>query len=320
MKTKIFLITILSLMIAAMAGVTSTPAQVNARTASTRQIQRLLTRIETKIEILKDEADRAVTRTGRQNQDSADVSDLSRYLTDLNTSVSRLDDTYDGNQPVENDLREAMSDATLVDQFMTRNRVSVSAQAQWRSLKRDLNTLASYNRLSWNWNQTIPDRTTTGGYPGGVNTGNRPYTVPDSEIQALISRIQSNTELFERQVTTALNNNRTGNARDAQTMSDYILGLEASTLRLKQHFDARQSTDSDVSDVLTSATYIDQFMSRNRLPFEAESQWRNLRTDLTNLAAGYRVSWTWDQTLPTNPGRNGGPVSGRGLDAALAGT
>ena len=103
MKTKIFLITILSLMIAAMAGVTSTTAQVNARTASTRQIQRLLTRIETKIEILKDEADRAVTRTGRQNQDSADVSDLSRYLTDLNTSVSRLDDTYDGNQPVEND-------------------------------------------------------------------------------------------------------------------------------------------------------------------------------------------------------------------------
>jgi hypothetical protein len=325
MKTRILLITLLSLITAAIPGVMTATAQENVPRVSTPQVQRLLTRIETKIEVLKEEADRAATRTGRQNQDATDVSDLGRYLTDLNTSISRLDNTYDAHQPVDNDLREAMTDATVVDQFMTRNRVSVSAQAQWRSLKRDLNTLASYNRLSWNWNQTIPDRTTTGGYPGsgypgGVNTGNRPYAVPDSEIQALISRIQNNTELFERQVTTALNNNRTGNAADAQTMSDYILGLEASTLRLKQHFDARQSTDSDVSDVLTSATYIDQFMSRNRLPFEAESQWRNLRTDLTNLAAGYRVSWNWNQTLPSNPGQNSGPGGGRRLDVALSGT
>src|SRR6185369_15485493 len=112
--------------------------------------------------------------TGRQDTENAN--DLGRYLDELNASVSRLDDSFDARQPINDQLRETMSAATVVDQFMTQNRVSVSAQSQWRSLKQDFNTLASYNSLNWNWNQTVPGGTTTGGFPGG---GSRPYAVPD---------------------------------------------------------------------------------------------------------------------------------------------
>ena len=322
MKTKIFCAGVLGLLLTMVGGVSTASSQVNTTRVSTRQVQRLLTRIETKIEVLKDEADRAAARGGRQNQDSnSNISDLSRYLEELNTSVTRLDDSLDTRQPVDNDLREAMSDATLVDRYMTQNRVSVSAQAQWRGLKRDFNTLASYNRLSWNWNQTVPTRGTTigdgttAGYPG-----TRPYDISDSQIDALITRIQSNTELFEGQIMPVLNDTRTGSTSDARAMTDYITALETSTLRLKQHFDARQSTTSDVSDVLIRATPIDRFVSRNNLPYGPQAQWRNLRADLNNLAAGYRVSWNWNQTVPTYPGENNGPVTGRRLDTALSGT
>ena len=315
MKTKIFLSTVLSLSLLAIFGVSASDAQVSTTRVTTRQVQRLITRIETKIEVLKDEADRVATRTGGQNQTSTNSDELGRYLDELNTSVTRLDDTFDGRQPVDSELRDAMSDATVVDHFMSRNRVSVSAQAQWRSLKRDFNTLASYNRLSWNWNQTIPGGSTEGGYPGG----SRPYIVTDAQLSTLISQIQNKTELFEQAVMADLNNSRTGVSRDSSSMRDNILALETSTLRLKQRVDSRQSTGGDVSDVLTQATTIDRVMSRNDLSYQSESQWRNLRADLNNLASAYRVSWDWNQTQPTYPGNNG-PGSGRRLDTALSGT
>jgi len=314
MNTKIFLAAALSFGLMTV-GIDTALAQVTTTRVSTRQVQRLLTTIETKIGVLKDEAGRVSTRTGRQETGNAD--DLGRYLDELSASVSRLDDSFDARQPINDQLRETMSAATVVDQFMTQNRVSVSAQSQWRSLKQDFNTLAGYNSLNWNWNQTVPGGTTTGGFPGG----SRPYAVPDAQISTLLSRIELKTDIFKRQMATALNNARTDTFRNDRSITDYIAGFEAATDRLKQRFDARQSTSTDASDVLTRAAYIDQFMSRNELTTEAEAQWRNLRGDLNLLATDYRVSWNWNQTLPPYPGGvDNGPIAGRGFDAALSGT
>lgn len=315
MKTRVFLAGTLALLLMSVVETTTASAQTTTSRVTARQVQRLLTRIETKIEVLKDEADRVSTRTVGQNQTAANVDDLGRYLDELNTSVTRLDDTYDGRQPVDVELRDAMSDATLVDQFMSQNRVSVSAQSQWRSLKRDFNTLAGYNRLSWNWNQPIPAGSTEGGYP----VGSRPYIVTDAQLSTLISQIQNKTELFEQAIIADLDSNRTGVSRESSSMRDNILALETSTLRLKQRIDSRQSTGVDVSDVLTQAAPIDRFMSRNELSYQSEAQWRNLRADLNNLASAYRVSWDPNQTQPTYPGNNG-PGTGRRLDTALSGT
>jgi hypothetical protein len=315
MKTKIFLAAALGFGLMTVIGIDTVVAQVTTTRVSTRQVQRLITRIETKIEILKDEAERVSTRTARQEAGTAD--DLGRYLDQLNASVSRLDDSFDARQPINDELRQTMSDATTVDQFMTQNRVSVSAQSQWRSLKRDFNTLAGYNSLSWNWNQTVPAGPTTGGFP----SGSRPYIVSDAQMSTLLSRIELKTDIFKRQITTALSNTRADSSRSDRSITDYIAGFETAADRLKQRFDARQSTSTDVSDVLTRAAYIDQFMSRNDLTTEAEAQWRNLRGDLNLLATDYRLSWNWNQTLPPYPGTiETGPVGGRGLDASLSGT
>jgi hypothetical protein len=315
MKARIFLSAALGLCLMTVVGLERAAAQVSTTTVSTRQVQRLITRIETKIEVLKDEADRVSNRTGRQDVNATD--DLGKYLDELNASVNRLDDSFDARRPYADELREAMSDATVVDQFMAQNRASVSAQAQWRSLKRDFNTLAGYNRLSWNWDQTIPTGPPTGGFPGG---GAQTYTVSDTQMETLLSRIKLKTDIFKRQMTTALNMTKI-NDMDTRTITNYISGFETATDRLKQRFDLRQSTNTDVSDVLMRAAYIDQFMSRNNLTREAGAQWRNLRADLNTLATDYRVSWNWNQTLPPYPGTTeNGPVAGRRFDAALTGT
>ena len=117
MNTKIFLAAALSFGLMTV-GIDTALAQVTTTRVSTRQVQRLLTTIETKIGVLKDEAGRVSTRTGRQETGNAD--DLGRYLDELSASVSRLDDSFDARQPINDQLRETMSAATVVDQFMMR--------------------------------------------------------------------------------------------------------------------------------------------------------------------------------------------------------
>src|SRR5438045_9074776 len=107
MKPRIFLAAALSVGLMTVIGVDTAAAQVNPTRASARQIQRLMTTIETKIEVLKGEAERAATRTGRQGTEN--VGDLGRYLDELNTSVNRLDATLDARQAADNALRETMS-------------------------------------------------------------------------------------------------------------------------------------------------------------------------------------------------------------------
>lgn len=316
-SSRSFLVGVLSAVLTFLIGVTAAPGQVSSTRVSTRQVQRLLTRIETKVEVLKDEVDRVETRSGRQNQDTEAVGDLGRYLDELNASVSRLDDAFDARQLINDELREAMSNATVIDQFMVQNRVSVGAQAQWRSLKRDFVTLASYNRLSWDWNRKFPGGPTT----GGGATGARAYIVTDAQMQTLLSRIDLKTGIFKKQLAGAVRDTRVDNFRSEPTITNYVAGFDAAMDRLNQQFKARRSTDGEVTEVLTQATYIDQFMSRNKLPLEVEAQWRNLRGDLNTLASNYQVSWSWNQTLPPYTGSvDTGQLPGRGFDAAISGT
>jgi len=315
-----FLILALSLVAFTFLSVNNTSAQVPTRTTtSNRQIQTLLVRIETKIDILKEEAQRAAERRGNNTSTSGDP--LGDYLVSLGDSTTRLTEAFDARQPTSQELTDVLNNATAVNQFLAGNRVSVSAQSQWRSLKKDLATLATYNRVSWNGTRPIPIIPV--GNPGYPPTaGTRAYTVSDNQMQTLLSRIQLKTGIYKRQMNTAVSGDRGVDLSVDRTrsMSNYITDFENATTRLKQRFDSRQSVSTDASDVLTRAAYIDQYMTRNTFAPQVQAQWRNLRGDLDLLANYYRVSWSWNQVLPGYPvnGDTGGV--GRGFDARLTGT
>ncbi|MCA1590691.1 MAG: hypothetical protein LC734_09975 [Acidobacteria bacterium] len=91
---------------------------------------------------------------------------------------------------------------------MTRNRLNPQTQGQWRNLKADLNTLATYYSVSWNWNQAIPSNTgaTTGGGMGGLRnfdarlTGTyRLNTSLSENTVAAIDQALSTTSTVERE-------------------------------------------------------------------------------------------------------------------------
>ena len=156
----------------------------------------------------------------------------------------------------------------------------------------------------------------------------RPYRVTDTQVRTLISRIETKTDAYQRLVNTALDRSRVNNTNSEDNILAYISDFESATDRLSQTVGNRGNVyNSEVNEVLNRATYIDQFMTRNRLTAAAERQWRSLRTDLNTLASYYNVgSWNWNQNLPVYPG-SGYPTSGgfpttggRGVDARLTGT
>ena len=110
---------------------------------------------------------------------------------------------------------------------------------------------------------------------GSVAAQVRPYRVTDRQVQTILTRLETRTDTFKRQVDTALNRNGVDNVRE-DPIRDYITDFENATDSLKRNFDARRSVKNDVSEVLNRATFIDQFMKNNRLTVAAQNQWRNV--------------------------------------------
>ena len=113
-------------------------------------------------------------------------------------------------------------------------------------------------------------------------------------VSALLSRIETNTDNYKRVLNNALDRSRLNNTDNEDMINNYVTEFENSTDSLKRKFDDKRSATADVSEVLSRAYYIDNFMRQNRLAPNAERQWQSVKADLTTLANYYNVSFNWN--------------------------
>lgn len=169
--------------------------------------------------------------------------------------------------------------------------------------------------------------------PEQVAAQGRAYRVSDRQMETVIQRIETKTDVYKRQMDQDLTNRtRLGSSDTREMIQGYIADFENATDQLRDRFNSRRSATTDAHEVLDRAVFIDRFMARNRLSRGAETQWKSLKADLDILANYYRVSWNWNGPLPTYPGNNsagnnypgnnypGNNFPGRGFDARLSGT
>lgn len=303
MKRQIFLLLILTFIFSGLTA-TSTLAQRTPTRTTIRQTETLLTRIDTKIDTLRIEAE----RFDQRNTNNGNSESFANQLTNLEESTTKLQDTLSSRTDMMSDLRDVMMNATTVDQFITRSRMNVTVRSQWASLKSDFSTLSTSNGVSWNWNQQ-----TVRNPPFGNNTPT--YIGTESQMRTLISRISTKTAIYKSQMVTALRIDRRADESD-QVVTNYITRLQSAVNAYSVNLNSRRGSPTDVTEVLTAGTYLDQFMERNTLSSAAEAQWRNLRTELNSLARAYSLNWDWNQNINTN---TGGGV-GSNFDAMLTGT
>jgi hypothetical protein len=143
-----------------------------------------------------------------------------------------------------------------------------------------------------------------------------------TQVRNLLTRIETRTDAFSREVQTALDRSPLNSTTREDRITDFITDFENATDALRRSFDTNRNVNAEVTEVLERATFVNRFMTRNRLTVRAESQWNAIRADLNTLARYYSVSWDWNRV----PTYRDGPVTGGGgfgrgrFDSRLTGT
>jgi hypothetical protein len=277
----------------------SVSGQIRAYRVTDRQVETVINRIETRTNRFKTQIDRYENR-----RDTQFSRQLAAYVTDFENATDNLRTNFTSRRSSSNDVQEVLNRAAVIDSFMRNSSVNKATQNQWNLIRSDLNVLAGYYRVSWNWN-TIP---TYPNYPG--NTNYPPYGVNDNQVRVVINRIENRTDTFRRQI------DRIYDSSLRSQIVTFVDDFENSTDKMSSNFNSRRSSTEDIQEVLNRAAVIDSFMRNNRGTTSAQNQWNLLRTDLNTLANYYRVSWNWN-TVPTNPNYPNYPG---GFDSQLTGT
>lgn len=255
------------------------PYRVDDKSVST-----ILRSIETRTDHFKRKMNEALDRSTLNNTRREDV--IFGYITEFEHATDRLKKKFDAGSSVDNDVEDVLRRAASINAFMERSRLTRASEENWVNLRNDLNTLAGYYNVGLAWT-SLPESPAT-----------MAYTVAGSRVAGLLTAIEAKSDNYKRSMNTALDRSVLNETASERAVLEYITAFENATDRLKQHFDANESTDEDVVEVLTRASYIDGFMKDYRLLRVAEAQWTNLRTDLETLAGYYQVNFAWDRQYP----------------------
>lgn len=290
----------------------SASAQIRAYRVTDNQVKTVINRIETRTDTFKQQVDRIFDNNRNRNNRAELIAQLNNFVSDFENSTDALSNNFTSRRSSADDVEEVLNRAVYIDNFLRTNRVNTPAQTQWDLIRSDLNILAGYYRVSFDWNN-VPTNST---YP--TNTNNNPYSVNDNQVQVVINRLETGTDSFRQQIERVYGFRNNDRQLKDQIVS-YVNDFETSTDNLKNSFSSRRSSSREVQDVLNRAAYIENFMRNNRGAARAQTQWNLVRSDLDTLAGYYRVSWNWNN-VPTNPTYPGNTNNPRGFDARLTGT
>jgi hypothetical protein len=137
----------------------------------------------------------------------------------------------------------------------------------------------------------------------------------DRQIQVILTRIRTNAEALLTSIEGtrprgSIFGSRTRQAGDVAYLVD---DLVQATVHLSDHVTRRETTRTDVDDLLGRAEVVDTALTRTPGPAAAQSAWSSIRRDVESLAAAYSIAWDWQN--PQYPG-----IPGSGIYQRLTGT
>jgi hypothetical protein len=298
-KTYIFIVA-LTMMV--MVGATVSTYAQRAYRATDRQVDDLLRNTERDADVFTRNLQSALDRSAYNGTQTED--EIINYIRDFENATDRLKERFGSRTSVSADVEEVLNRAANIDRFLNQNRFNVAVTNDWTRVRTDLTQLAAFYNVRWNWNSTnYPSRNPN------VGSQNNAYRVPDATISSLIQTLERDVDYFNRSLTAGLDRSTLNGTASEDEVIGYVREFENATDRLKQNFDSRNSASADVQEVLNRAANIDNFLRQNRITARANTDWSRVRTDLTQLAGYYNVSWNWNRYDVPQRG-NGFPTGG----------
>ena len=224
------------------------------------------------------------------------VDELNRLVSDFEVAVNQLDRRLGTGRANSSDARVVLDRAALIDTFFVNNRIGAGTNREWQALRADVEQLAGYYNLTATWDTGSG----SGNYGGGYND----YNLNDAQMRQLVQRLNTSTATFSRSFRMELN--RVNDRGSADETRRQLSEFETALVQLRNRVNSRQSTASDVRNVLDPASYLNNYITNRQLSYQTENNWNTLRQDLDRLASAYNVAWNWSNTQEPDYGNNSG--------------
>jgi hypothetical protein len=156
--------------------------------SSDRVLQQLIRRIEVRSNRFKMSMGRALDRS--RIDDTRREDNINQLVSDFEQAANQLRDRFNRRESTMSDAEQVLQRAALIDNFMRRHRLLNTAERDWRLLKIDLNSLANYYNVAWNWNNPArnnggPDSRLTGTYRVNVSQSDNGRLIIERAVRAL---------------------------------------------------------------------------------------------------------------------------------------
>ena len=169
---------------------TNTNTNNQSYRATDSQVETLIKRIENNTDAYRRQIERVNNRRNTQTTDQ-----LSAYVNDFETATDNLSGNFTSRKSSSGDVQDVLNRAAVIDNYMRNNRLNSATESQWNLIRTDLDTLAGYYRVSWNWNNvpTYPTNTNSSQNFDTRLTGTyRLNTTQSDNITTAIDRAYSN--------------------------------------------------------------------------------------------------------------------------------
>lgn len=289
MKNSKRIMSVFILFALAVIGVTAQAQRQPARVTD-RQVNSILQRLERSTNTFRNSLNLALVN--QRVDQTRPQNDINTFEPDLGTAIGQFKNRFATRQAGTADVQNILQKASLVNGFMSRNRLSTRVQNDWAVVRTDLNALATAFGITWQWNRE----------QGSTSQSNR---LRDSELNQLIQRIETSGARFQSSVTDAFSRSRYDRTNADVNMNDDVRDFKNATAQLRNQHNARQPVADDVERVLALARPIDTFMRSNQLTNRAQNDWSTLKNELNTLAGAFNVSANWqDGNQPSLPQYN----------------
>jgi chromatin segregation and condensation protein Rec8/ScpA/Scc1 (kleisin family) len=250
-------------------------------------LKQLISRLEQHTDQFRKSLDSSLDRSSLDGSRAEDR--INDFVKAFEEATDRLKDRFDDNQSASATVQEVLDRAARIDRFMANHHLSGRVYEDWMRVRADLDEMASTYSVAWNWPGV--DSTISPDVPVVERHARR---INDSDVKAIISRIDAQAERFRHSLRDALNHSRFNHTGAEDDINAFVKNFEKSTERLKDHFGKHNAAADDAEEVMRRAASIDTFMRAHELSSRAQEDWQALRRNLDEMAAAYNVSWRWE--------------------------
>jgi len=119
--------------------------------------------------------------------------------------------------------------------------------------------------------------------------------VTDPQVRVILQQLERSSTRFRTSLNSALVQSRIDQTRPENDINTFASGFKATIHQLRSHLGSHLEGVAAVESVLRQASLINEFMARNPLNRQVQSDWSVVRRELNGLALVYEVSWLWNR-------------------------